>query len=196
MRKWIGLPGCALFVLLVFPYLSGATSDVTLAWTAPGDNGTAGRASQYDLRYSTSPITSTNWDQATTVTNLPAPQSAGSQEVYKVTGLLPATTYYFCLKAADAGPNWSVLSNVAFRTTCPNGCDGQNGNVNGSADGRVDISDLSVLTSYLSAANSLYSICPDMANIDLSSNGIIDLSDLANLIAFLEQGIQFPQCPL
>jgi len=35
---------------------------VALTWTATGDDGSAGRASFYDIRYATSPITKGTWD--------------------------------------------------------------------------------------------------------------------------------------
>ncbi len=88
-----------------------ATS-VTLHWTAPGDDSTSGTAAQYDIRYSTSPITLANWDSATQVTGEPSPQVAGSAESFTVNGLNPSTTYYFAIRAADEVPNWSGLSNV------------------------------------------------------------------------------------
>ncbi len=90
---------------------------VTLTWTAPGDDGDQGTAAQYDVRYSTSTITETNWDQATEAIGEPSPQAAGSSESFEVTGLEPNTTYYFALKAADEVPNWSALSNVVAVTT-------------------------------------------------------------------------------
>src|SRR5690242_17292972 len=39
----------------------------TLTWTAPGDDANTGQASSYDLRYSTSPITASNFSQMTPV---------------------------------------------------------------------------------------------------------------------------------
>jgi len=99
--------------------VSGATaSSITLTWTAPGDDGNTGRASYYDLRCSTSPITEANWDSATGVP-IPAghPLPAGYTETMGFSGLLPGTTYYFALKTADEARNWSGLSNVVSGTT-------------------------------------------------------------------------------
>ncbi len=89
---------------------------VMLMWTAPGDDGNEGTASEYDIRYSTSPITEDNWDSATQCIGEPVPQPAGSIESFVVTGLAAGTTttYYFALKPADEVPNWSALSNVPF----------------------------------------------------------------------------------
>ncbi|MFH1701776.1 MAG: fibronectin type III domain-containing protein [Candidatus Zixiibacteriota bacterium] len=88
-----------------------------LTWTAPGDDGNSGTATQYDIRYSLSVITDVNWDAATQVTGEPLPQVSGSSESYTVTGLNSDTQYYFAIKTADEVPNWSGLSNVATGTT-------------------------------------------------------------------------------
>ena len=54
-----------------------------LHWIAPADdNGTGGRISSYDLRYSTATISAANWDAATQVTGEPAPAAPGQQEVF------------------------------------------------------------------------------------------------------------------
>ena len=90
---------------------------ITLTWTAPGDDGNTGQAMQYDLRYSTSLISEQSWGAATVVTGLPAPQAAGNEESFTVTGLQPGTVYYFAIKAADEVPNWSALSNVISQST-------------------------------------------------------------------------------
>ena len=47
---------------------------ITLTWTAPGDDGTTGTATTYDIRYSTSAINEGNWAAATQ-----ASRRAGSQ---------------------------------------------------------------------------------------------------------------------
>ena len=94
-----------------------STNSVTLDWAATGSNGGSGTASQYDIRYSTSPITEASWDSATQCTGEPTPQPAGSRESFEVVGLSTATMYYFALKAADDVPNWSDLSNVVGGST-------------------------------------------------------------------------------
>ncbi|GEM_PF-4669660 len=93
--------------------LSDATSSsVKVSWTAPGDDGSNGTAASYDLRYSTSAITSSNFDSATAVTGEPTPSVAGTTESMSVTGLSASTTYYFALKTSDEVPNTSAISNV------------------------------------------------------------------------------------
>jgi len=92
-------------------------TSVTLNWTAQGDDGSTGSASEYDIRYSTSSITELNWSSATQITGEPVPQIAGSAEAMAVTGLEPSTTYYLSIKCSDEVPNWSVISNVVSKTT-------------------------------------------------------------------------------
>lgn len=100
--------------------LNNATqTSITLHWTAPGDDGTTGTASEYDIRYSTSLITEANWDAATQVTGETAPKDAGFAESFIVTGLTQATRYYFAIRTADEVPNWSELSNVPYLETEP-----------------------------------------------------------------------------
>jgi formylglycine-generating enzyme required for sulfatase activity len=92
-------------------------SSMTLEWMAPGDDGTKGTASEYDIRYATDLITDENWSTADSVDTPPPPQSAGSEEVFTVDGLSSGTPYYFALKTVDDASNWSGLSNVPSDTT-------------------------------------------------------------------------------
>ena len=94
-----------------------ASTSVTVSWTATGDDRNAGIATRYDLRYSLSPITASSFGSASKWTGVPAPQSPGILQSVTVTGLLPSTTYYFAIKAADEVPNWSAISNIISRTT-------------------------------------------------------------------------------
>ncbi|SYZ72524.1 hypothetical protein TRIP_C20639 [Candidatus Zixiibacteriota bacterium] len=93
------------------------STSVILNWTAPGDDGSTGTATQYDIRYSTSAITEANFGGASQLVGEPTPRVAGSAETFTVTGLTPSTTYYFAIKTADEVPNWSALSNVPSKTT-------------------------------------------------------------------------------
>jgi hypothetical protein len=89
-----------------------SANSVVLEWTAPGDDGDAGTANQYEIRYSTLPITEGNWYSATSVVSKPAPSPVGTTEHCRVTGLSATDLYYFALMTADEVPNWSGLSNV------------------------------------------------------------------------------------
>jgi chitodextrinase len=92
-------------------------NSVTLSWTTPGDDSLSGTASQFDLRYSTTPITAANFLNALRWGSMPAPSAPGTHQSVTVTGLNPGTTYYFAIKTADDVPNWSLISNVVSKTT-------------------------------------------------------------------------------
>jgi len=92
---------------------------IAVSWTAPGDDGTTGTATEYDLRRSTALITAANFASATRVI-IPAPQTGGTHECRIVMGLSPGTTYYFALKTRDNLNNWSGISNVVSAATVTN----------------------------------------------------------------------------
>ena len=92
------------------------SSHMRIAWTATGDDGATGRASAYDIRYSTAPINDGNFASATPVAG-PDPQTAGSAESWEIGGLSFTTTYFVALKALDEFGNAGPLSNVASGTT-------------------------------------------------------------------------------
>ena len=87
-------------------------TSVKLRWTAAGDDSLIGRATSYDLRYSTAPITAANFASATRWTGLGLPGLPGTADSTTVTGLAPATQYWFAVKTADEVPNWSAVSNI------------------------------------------------------------------------------------
>ncbi len=93
------------------------SNSIDLTWTATGDDGGTGRAASYDLRYSTAPITAGNYSGATPVPGAPSPQTAGSAESHRVSGLAFSTQYYFAIKALDEYGNTGGLSNVPDGTT-------------------------------------------------------------------------------
>jgi hypothetical protein len=76
-----------------------------------------GRASQYDIRYTTDTLTADNWETALPVSSPPTPGKPGSTETYAVSGLSFDTTYNFGIKTADEVPNWSALSTVLVAST-------------------------------------------------------------------------------
>ena len=92
-------------------------STMALRWNAPGNDESTGTAASYDVRYSTSPITSANWTTATQATGEPAPAVAGTQQVYTLPGLSGSQTYYVAIKATDGSGNVGALSNVVSGTT-------------------------------------------------------------------------------
>ncbi len=98
----------------------GRADTISLSWTATGDDGSSGRASAYELRYSDQPVvggdTTGWWSGASTAGVLPAPATAGTRETYTMSGLTTGTSYYFVLRVADEVPNWSTYSNVRQKT--------------------------------------------------------------------------------
>lgn len=102
----------------------GASNTRTLLWTAPGDDGNVGRASHYEIHYSSSPISDSAdsvtfaawWSGSSTILDnafVPAPSSAGRTDSTHVTNLSYGSTYYFVLRTQDDAQNWSYFSNVA-----------------------------------------------------------------------------------
>ena len=106
--------------LAIFWILAQAGS-LYLTWTAPGDDGDVGRAAEYDLRYCADPLDSLNFGDAVRCAGVPAPDSAGTHQVFRVTGLEPGVRYWFALRTRDNAGNWSRLSNVASRVARPEG---------------------------------------------------------------------------
>ncbi|MBU1754352.1 fibronectin type III domain-containing protein [bacterium] len=96
---------------------TASASTIDLSWTVPGDNGSRGTVTTYDIRYSTAAITESNWGLCTEVFGEPSPLSGGKAQTFTVTGLKFNTKYYFCLKAIDDAGNISVLSNCKASTT-------------------------------------------------------------------------------
>ena len=102
---------------------------LTLTWTSPQSTPDWGPATQYDIRYSLSPInTEAAWQAATQVAVPPLPKPPGSPETFIVTGLNPCTTYYFAIKAVDGSGIWTPLSNSpSGKTLCYSGGGGGGG---------------------------------------------------------------------
>jgi hypothetical protein len=90
--------------------------EAVLSWTAPGDDGSTGRAAAYDIRYAEFSIVAGQWQSASAVVDPPAPKPTGQRDSCVVTGLSPGTTYYLALKTVDSSSNWSNLSNVVAFT--------------------------------------------------------------------------------
>ncbi len=87
-------------------------TEITLSWTAPGDDGNVGTASFYVLKYSEEFITSDNWSAALTLPNAPIPEESGSVQEYVVNELNSGIEYYFAIRSYDDVLNISDLSNV------------------------------------------------------------------------------------
>ena len=93
-----------------------------VSWTAPGDDGNSGQAEEFDLRYSTSAIsTDAQFESASQVGWEPPPGSDGTYHCIELDNLTSCTTYYFAIKTTDESGNWSGLSNGASGTTTCSG---------------------------------------------------------------------------
>ena len=100
------------------PAVMAAGTSVTLTWTAPGDDGTDGTASSYDLRMSTTgPITDANFDSAMPIEGVPAPQAAGTTETFTADELPFETEIWFAIRTTDEFLNLSGVSNSPSITT-------------------------------------------------------------------------------
>jgi hypothetical protein len=92
---------------------------VRLTWTAPGDDGVAGQALCYEVRFLDRPIDESNWSDAISLNKgKPMPGEAGSMQEYVLNGFPFAsprqgTTFYFALQARDEAGNLSAISDPA-----------------------------------------------------------------------------------
>lgn len=93
------------------------STSITLGWTAPGDNGAAGTAAAYEVRFGNTDVVSpTDWSNWS-IASAPAPRAAGTPERLRITGLAVGTPYAFALRTRDAGGNWSGPSNTVLSHT-------------------------------------------------------------------------------
>ena len=95
----------------------GGGVGVLLRWTSTGDDGSAGRASRYDIRASTQRLDESNFAVALNLASPPNPLPAGGAEQWQVEGLDFDTLYYFAVKAVDESGTSGPISNVASATT-------------------------------------------------------------------------------
>lgn len=115
--RWI----IAGLMALIFAGVCDAqVTNITLRWTATGDDSLTGTATSYQLRWNSyAPTSSTMeawWATAARASNLPAPVASGTSQSTRVTpaGGFPAgKTYYFVIRVLDDAGNLSGYSNVA-----------------------------------------------------------------------------------
>ncbi|MCY1020638.1 lamin tail domain-containing protein [Pyxidicoccus sp. MSG2] len=95
-------------------------TSVTVTWQAVGDDGTEGRATSQQVRYSVSPITSdAQFDAATPVGGVGAPAAAGTAESATLTGLSSSQTYHVALRVTDNRGNSARSASLAVQTQEP-----------------------------------------------------------------------------
>ncbi|TPW17696.1 MAG: Ig-like domain-containing protein, partial [Elusimicrobia bacterium] len=91
---------------------------VSMSWTAVGDDANVGKAMVYELRRSASPILTEADFMAATVTPLPVfPAPAGTSQSAVLSGLPDGAQLHFALKAIDEARNASPLGRAAAAAT-------------------------------------------------------------------------------
>lgn len=102
-----------------FSITARGETTLQLSWTAPGDDGNAGTAILYEMRYDTAPLTAGNPGRLASRSHLPSPLPAGTQQSCLLPGLQPGAAYYVSLRAYDRAGNGSELALAGPVTTLP-----------------------------------------------------------------------------
>jgi len=97
--------------------VDAGSGHVTLRFTASGDDGLAGRASTYDIRYATPSLDLAHLEDAPSFANHVLPGASGTVETIEVTGLAAATPYQFVVRARDEWESAGPASPVVAATT-------------------------------------------------------------------------------
>lgn len=97
--------------------LDVASLGARLAFTAVGDDGVAGQAARWDVRFSTTPITPATWDDALRAWDVPTPGLPGEPvwvPLSRWSGgtLAPSTSYHAAVRAVDEAGQLGPLSNA------------------------------------------------------------------------------------
>jgi len=110
--------GCDLTPPSASPYLNvtDGCEDIHVSWQATGDDGNTGTATAYDLRWSTSPITTdAQFDNASPVPGtLPTPGPPGTPESFSIHLGNCGPHKYFALKIKDDFDNLSSLTSDPY----------------------------------------------------------------------------------
>lgn len=89
-----------------------AAREAVIAWIAPGDDSSNGRAAAYELRLAQEALTLQNWDSTGTVIEGARPKPPGELETRTLSDLEPRNRYFVALRTHDDAENWSGISNV------------------------------------------------------------------------------------
>jgi hypothetical protein len=98
------------------PQVLPRATTATVAFVAPGDDGTAGKAKRYEVRYAVGTLDDTTFATGSLVST-PVPATAGSIESFELANLLPETDYTVGIRAIDDCRNVGPTSYVTFTTT-------------------------------------------------------------------------------
>lgn len=101
--------------------LQGDPVSERITWTAPGDDGMVGTAYAYTMKYSTDSVALvTNFDNCLTVcdsvSGMPIPLIAGTDQEVTIVGLLPNTTYFFTARTWDEVGNFGGSNVLRIET--------------------------------------------------------------------------------
>src|SRR5262249_21394696 len=98
---------------------ASSCTEITVTWTAPGDDGNVGTATAYDLRWSSSIIDTDAKFNAAHPIRTAAPSPAGSPERATQGFGECSGARYFAIKTRDEVPNWSPLAFTPLRAQTP-----------------------------------------------------------------------------
>ncbi|MBA3052318.1 hypothetical protein KJ959_08380 [bacterium] len=156
---------------------------LTLRWTAPGDDGTAGdiTGGRFRIQYSTYAIA---WSSASAQVIVSSSMASGEIQTYEVGSLTGDSTYYFVVWTADDGLNWSALSNTATGWTLDNVAPAAPTGVTAIAgDAYVSLSwnantedDFSAYLIYRSTDNSVYTNILSTDSLSLTDTGLTNFT--------------------
>jgi hypothetical protein len=96
--------------------VSMSGSAATLGWTAPRVGSANGRATRYQILYTSAAKFPIDWSTATAVASPPQPSAPGTAEQFTVDGLTRLTTYHFAVRCDDGHGDWSLFSNTPAAT--------------------------------------------------------------------------------
>lgn len=95
---------------------SATTNVITLRWTTPGDNGTQGTATSYQVRWSPDIITEANFESANAINDPPIPAAPNTVELFAVPNMDITAVRHFALRTYDEAGFVSEVSNDALWT--------------------------------------------------------------------------------
>ena len=87
-------------------------TNIILEWTAPGDDSTFGRATEYDLRYSLKSNQFPNRFYSAVRVPVGTPEESGTIERLILPDMPEGASIYFALRTRDERGNWSRVSNT------------------------------------------------------------------------------------
>lgn len=97
--------------------LATGTHEVELLWTAPYDDGPAGRPARYEARWAAFPLAEANFGSGVLLASAPSPGTPGEPQRLAASGLPENAALWFAVRSFDLAGNASPVSNAAGATT-------------------------------------------------------------------------------